>query len=164
MEEVAIEQVVDAAESCIGQHAGGNEDEKAMELGLFAPEDGKAETDGEGEHVEERDNQKRVRTGLVEPNGIEASHDDGRGNAQENHDGPDRGAEPAQEAMPAHMMGADQRGLKNEEHNPSGKGGRMDPEGEGASMGREWCAILRMCHPLEHRKIRAYLATARWCA
>ncbi len=103
-----------------------------MELRLFAPEDGEAETDGEGEHVEEGDDQERGCSRLVKTDGVEARHNDGRGNAKENHEGAERGAEPAQGAVPAHMVGADQRGLKNEEHNPARKSSGVDPEKDGA--------------------------------
>jgi hypothetical protein len=115
--EVVVEQIVDPAEGCIEQPAGCNEDEPAMKLGLPAPVDGEAETDGKGGHVKERDEQKRVRARQVQLDGIEAPHHDGRCRAEENHAGPERGAEPAQRAVPAHTVRADQRGLENEENN-----------------------------------------------
>ena len=107
-----------------------------MELRLFAPEDGEAEADAEGEHVEEGFDQKGVRAGLVETDRVEARHDDGRGNTERNHDGAERCAEPAQGAVHAHMMGADQCGLKNKGHNPAGECGRVDPEEEGSRQSR----------------------------
>ena len=119
------------AEGWIEQPAGGNEDEPAMKLGLPAPIDGETETDGKGGHVKERDDQKRVRARQVQLDGIEAPHHDGRCRAKENHAGPERGAEPARRAVPAHTVRADQRGLQNEENNPPREYGRMNQRGKG---------------------------------
>ena len=67
----------------------------------------------------------------MQPDGIEAPHHDGRGRAKENHGGPERSAEPAHGAVPAHTVRADQRGLENEEDNPPREYGRMNPEEQG---------------------------------
>ena len=73
----------------------------------------------------------------------EPSNADGGPSADDNNGDGESDAEPAQPAMQADIVGADQRGLHNEEHNPCGEHNGMYGQRVGAAThvsgyGR-WC-------------------------
>jgi len=127
-EEIIVEQVVEAAEGCVHEPAGRDEDQPAVKLRPLAPIDRQRHERAESEHVEERDAEKRVRARLVEAERVKAGHDDGGGNAQRNHHRRETGAKPSEEAMPADFVDAHQRGLSNEDEDPRCKSRGMKPE------------------------------------
>src|SRR5215469_1039168 len=55
-------------------------------------------------------------------------HGDGSGEAEWEHEGAERGAEPTESSMDADVMRAHERGLQNEEEHPDRERGRVDPE------------------------------------
>jgi hypothetical protein len=61
----------------------------------------------------------------------EPGHADGGPSAEDNNGDGERDAEPAQPAVHLDVVGADQRGLHNEEHNPSGEHDGVDVQDKG---------------------------------
>ena len=102
-----------------------------MQFRLPAPIDGEADKDGEDRHVAERNTEKGVRVSNVHDVLVETAHDDGDREAQRHHDGGEPGAEPAEETMPLYLAYADERRLQDEEHDPQGEGGGVNPQEEG---------------------------------
>src|SRR5882672_12265435 len=135
VEEVAVKKRADAAKGCVKEHACSNEDEAAMELRLPAPQDGEAETQAEGEHVRKRDDEKSILAGQMELVGVESGHDDTGGTADQDHGRPERGAEPAEGTMPAHVARTHEGGLQDKEYEPAGKDGGMKIQNDGTRNG-----------------------------
>ena len=63
---------------------------------------------------------------------LEVRHDDGGGEAKRDHEGAERGTEPAERSMHADVVRAHERRLKDEEEYPGREGRGMNPEDGGA--------------------------------
>lgn len=120
-----------AAKGCVGQRAGGDQHQAPMELGLPAPVDSERKGHGEADKVHHLDNEESRGVEWVLLLDGEPSHA-GRGqNAEDNNGDGESDTEPAEPAMHADVVGADQRGLHNEEHNPSGEHNGVDVQDKG---------------------------------
>src|SRR5579862_916773 len=106
-----------------------------MKIGLGSPVNREGKTPAEKDHVVERDREKRVDARLMKPVDIEAGHDDGNGDTEHDHPRAECGTEPADEAMDAHVMGADQCGLRDEKDYPTRKSRGVNPEKQGTGHG-----------------------------
>jgi len=67
--------------------------------------------------------------------GVESGHDDTGGTADQDHGRPERGAEPAEGTMPAHVVRTHEGGLQDKEYEPAGKDGGMKIQNDGARNG-----------------------------
>jgi hypothetical protein len=132
VEEVVVEDEIEAAEGGVHEHGGADEEEAAVVVGLFAPVDGEGDADAEDEHIGVGDGEEGLRFFVVEGEGVEAGHDDGDGAAEDDHDGGETGAEPAEEAMDLDFFHTDESGLKDEEDDPEREGSAVEPEECGA--------------------------------
>ena len=76
-EEAVVEKEVEASEGGVKQPARGDKDQSPMQFGCLTQHDGERKERAEGRHVKERNDEERLRSGLVESVGIEAAHYDG---------------------------------------------------------------------------------------
>src|SRR5579863_3054191 len=123
-----------------------------MEFGPLSPIDGKHNECGEGDHAVKRDRQESVGVGHVELYRVESRHDDGDGNAQRNHYRGEAGSEPADRAMPAHFVYADQRRLGDEKDHPTREYGAVNPEQEGPWRGSVEETVIDRTTEAQHYK------------
>ena len=133
---VGKEPLRKTAERGRGQSAGGHEHEAAMELRFLAPVNRESEGAGEADHIQERNHEKRFCVRDVHLQGIEAAHDDGGGDSDDENQHTQCGSEPPDAAMPSHVVRSHQRGLQNEKQQPSGKDRGMDVQDGGRWDGR----------------------------
>jgi len=102
-----------------------------MELGLLAPVDSECKGHGEAGKVHYLDDgESRGVEWVVLLNG-EANHAGGGPSADDNNGDGESDTEPAEAAMQADVVRADQRGLHDEEHNPSGEHNGVDVQDKG---------------------------------
>jgi hypothetical protein len=135
IEEVMVEQKTKAAKGCVHEPAGSDEQEPTMEFGPFPPIDSQRNDHAKDDHVVERDRQKSICAALMELNCVKSCHDNSYGDSQRNHHRGEPGSKPSKEAMPAHFLYADQRGLGDEEAHPTRECGAVNPEQEGPRHG-----------------------------
>ena len=134
-EEVMVEQKVKAAKGGVHEPAGSDEQEPTMEFGPFPPIDSQRNDHPKDDHVVERDRQKSICAALMELNCVKSCHDNGYDDAQRNHHRGEADSKPSKEAMPAHFVYADQRGLGDEEGHPTRECGTVNPEQVGPRHG-----------------------------
>jgi len=91
----------------------------AMELRLLAPINGQREWDDERGDVPQRNDQESIAIRKAVMREVEACHHDGSRDAYDGNRGAQSSAEPADLAMHANIVGAHERGLQNEEEQPS---------------------------------------------
>src|SRR5271157_708974 len=135
IEEAIVKPKRKTANGRVHEPAGCDEYEPTMEFGPFPPIDGERNDHAKGDHVVERDRHKSLYAALMELNGVKSGHDDGCGNAQRHHHRGQPGPKPAEEAMPAHFVYTDQRGLSDEEGHPRCECGAVNPEKQGPRHG-----------------------------
>ena len=107
-EEIVIEQVIEAAESCIEQAARRQHHEAPVHLRLAAPHNRKPKQRAERQHVEKRDAQK-CRVSLMKLQRIEPPHHHRNHCPQRDHHGPESSAKPSQRPVHTHLPHAHQR-------------------------------------------------------
>jgi len=120
-----------AAKGCVEQCAGRNQHQAPMELGLLAPVDSESKGYGEAGKVHDLDNRESRGVEWVLLFDGKPNYADGGPRADDNNSGSEPDTEPAELAMHADVVGADQRGLHNEEHNPSGEHNCVDVKDKG---------------------------------
>lgn len=123
----------EAAERGGRDAAGSDQDEASMKFGLLAPKDGEREEGGKANHVEKRDDQKRLdgRSARLRVNQMEPPHDDGGGDADKDHRGGKSGSDPSGGAMELHVVGLYEHRLEEEEAEPSDEERAVNPEKRG---------------------------------
>jgi hypothetical protein len=136
VEEVVGDEIRDAAKGGADEAAGGDEEDGAVERGLAPPEDAKGEPDGEDGHVAEGDELEGVGTGFFEDGNVKVAEDDGRDAAERDHGDADARDEPAERAVDADVVRADEGGLQEEEQQPGREGGCVEPQDTRTGDGR----------------------------
>lgn len=119
-----------------GERTGGHQEQAAVELRLFSPIDRQGKRDGEGGDVIQGNDEKGLRVGRVQLEHVETRHGDGGRDAEHRNGHAERDAEPADPAMPPHVVGSDQRGLEDEEEHPPGEDGGMKIKNKRAGQRR----------------------------
>ncbi len=119
-------QLGKAAKGCVQQRARGDQHQAPMEFGLLAPVDSECEGHGEAAQVHHLDNGESRGVEWVLLLDGEPDYADGGPSADGNNGDGESDAEPAEPAMQPDVVGADQRGLHNEEQNPSGEHNGVD--------------------------------------
>src|ERR1700691_2486166 len=102
-----------------------------MKLGLLAPVYRERERHGEAGNVHYLDKEESCGVEWVLLLDREPSHASGGQSADDNDDNGESDTEPTEPAMHADIVGADQRGLHNEEHDPSGEHNCVDVQDDG---------------------------------
>ena len=87
VEQVVIENVIEAANGSVHEMAGRDEEKRPMVYGFPSEIDRRPDARAEDDHVAERNRKERInaRLSLMEHGYIEAGHDDGDYDAQHNH-------------------------------------------------------------------------------
>jgi len=105
--EVMVEEKVEAIQRCVEEAASGDKEQSPMQFGLLAPCNRKDKGRAKSCHGEERNDEERLRAGLVELVPIEASHHDGGSGTERNHRCAKPCSKPPEEAMPLYISRAD---------------------------------------------------------
>src|SRR5580704_790234 len=107
-----------------------------MELGFLTPVDSQRKGHGETAKVQRLDNEEGRGVEWVFLLDGEPSYAGGGENADDNNSGSESNTEPSELAMHTDVVGADQRGLDNEEHNPTGEHNGVDVQDKGRERRR----------------------------
>jgi len=119
------------AKGRVEERAGSDQHQASMELRLPAPINGEGKGHGEAGNIHRLDNgEGRGVEWVVLLDGEPYYADGGPGADDDNKDGQSN-TEPAKPTMQADVVGAHQRGLHNEEHNPRGEHNRVDVQDKG---------------------------------
>lgn len=121
-----------ATEACGSEGAGSDEQQAAVILGLGTPIDAEDERDGEAHHVEQRNDEERIRPRLVKLERVETGHGDGGSDAHEGDGDAEGYPEPTSLLVDANVAGAHEQGLKNVKDEPASENERVEIKDGGA--------------------------------